>query len=69
MYDTSKAEQVMYRLKHIGYVLQHTKDLYLPLDLKGNNYGGPTSKKDAEDVVVLFHTDRERKAAHEAMHA
>lgn len=64
MHDTAHAEKIYLNLIHIGYILKIAEDLYLPLDTQGNNYTGPTHKKDAKDVVLQFHSDPVKKKFH-----
>lgn len=56
MHDTSKAEKVYDESgKHIGFVLEIADGIWLPLDLTGRNFSGPSSKLDATHVVKSFH--------------
>lgn len=54
MHDTTKAKPVYQNLQLIGYILQMTDELWLPLNKKGENYTGPTYEKDATDIVTQF---------------
>lgn len=35
----------------VGFILQHTPELWLPLDASGENLTGPTYKADAVTIV------------------
>jgi hypothetical protein len=58
-FDLQGAEAI-YNDQHelIGYVRQHTPDLWLPLDMNRENISGPTYKADAITIVNLAATGK-----------
>lgn len=60
MYDTSIAEKVYDDFGiHIGYVFELTTDQWLPLNLAGNNYSGPSHHDDAKNIVKIKYANNE----------
>lgn len=60
MHDISKSQPVLddYGVV-IGYVLEVAEGLWLPLDLRGANYSGPSHYDDALAIVKLKHANGE----------
>ncbi|MGB4762128.1 MAG: hypothetical protein WBP12_02090 [Candidatus Saccharimonas sp.] len=60
MHDTSKAQPVLDDHGNIiGYVLEIAENQWLPLNLEGANYTGPSHHNDAIDIVKLKHASGE----------
>lgn len=54
MHDLSNASPVLSDSGEVvGYILKLSDDAWLPLDMNGQNYSGPTYEKDARDIVII----------------
>lgn len=51
-YNLTKAKRVTRGTLHVGYVLQVSEEVWVPLDLEGRLLGPPSYKEDATATVL-----------------